>query len=134
MKAESLLLVLALLVLSPFTLKSQLVCVTGKVTDHLTGSVIRDLSVVEKNSGIGTISSFDGSFSLLLKPGDVSLQFSSDRYAMTTVSFTLKQDTTFQMPMSLLHADRLKKGKKEGSHEGAASVIAQYQGKDSKQP
>ncbi|HOY51635.1 MAG TPA: hypothetical protein PLX49_07700 [Prolixibacteraceae bacterium] len=78
MKAESLLLVLALLVLYPTSLKSQMVSVTGKVTDQLTGSLIRDLTVLEKNSGIGTISAFDGSFSLLLKPGEVELNFFSE--------------------------------------------------------
>ena len=125
-------LVLALLVLYPTSLKSQMVSVTGKVTDQLTGSLIRDLTVLEKNSGIGTISAFDGSFSLLLKPGEVELNFFSERYELSTVSFTLKNDTTFHVPMHALEADRFKRGRKEGPREENSGSLAENRARNAK--
>lgn len=105
--------ILVLLLFLPSVSAGQNLCVNGKVTDQYSGMLIRDLTVLERNSGIGTITAFDGSFSLILKPGIVNLQFFSEKYDVYTVTFTLKRDTTFHVEMDPFKGERLKKGKKE---------------------
>lgn len=132
MKTETLLLLLALLAVTPLSVAGQFVSVAGRVTDNLTGAVIRDLTVVEKNSGIGTITSQDGSFSLLLKPGDVLLHLFSENYELHTISFELKKDTVFQVPLSALRSDNFKRGKKESLSEESHSSFADNPVKEKK--
>jgi len=113
MKTETLLRMLTLLVFFPLCLNGQNLTVSGKITDRITGNAISQLTVVDKNSGIGTISSFDGSFLLLLMPGEVALDFFSAEYELQSVSFDLKRDTFFQVNVSRLKADRFRRVKKE---------------------
>ncbi len=124
MKTEALLTVLALLVLSPFTLKSQLINVSGRITDEVSGMCIPQLTVVEKNSGIGTLTTGNGSFSLLLHPGTVKLDFFSENYERSTITFDLKRDTSFQVNLSAIKADLGKKQKKEASRSAVQGEIA----------
>ncbi len=125
MKTETLLTLLALLVLSPLTLKSQMISVTGKITDQITGNSIPQLTVVEKNTGVGTLSAGNGTFSLLLHPGTVKIDFFSENYELQSVAFELKRDTSFQVSLSALKADLGKKQKKEVFRSAAHGEVAQ---------
>jgi len=115
---------LTLLVLLPFAIEGQMVCIAGKILDKITGETIQQLSVVERNSGIGTISSENGIYSLLLKPGKVDLTFFDEKkYEKFSASFVLKSDTILNIFMNALNVAGNKKTKKgTGKHESSALV------------
>ncbi len=89
-----------------------MVCVSGKVTVQITGDAIPQLSVEEINSGIGTITADDGSFSLLLRPGNITLHFFSEAYLPDSKAFTLTRDTTLQVNLSAMESIQRKKERK----------------------
>ncbi len=55
---------------------------------------MKNVSVFESNSGIGTISDNVGFYKLLLKSGSVKMQFSDSGFDAVAKSFELSRDTT----------------------------------------
>ncbi len=125
MKTVTLIAILTLLVMNPVSLKSQMVCVAGKIIDKITGETIRQLSVVENNTGIGTISSENGVYSLLLKPGKVLLTFFDEKHEKFSASFELKSDTILNVYLNLLSLEAGKKGRKELRKAETNSEVAE---------
>lgn len=70
--------------------------VTGTVTDAKDDSPIPGVSVLVKGTGKGTITDFDGKFSLAVKAGEI-LQFSFIGYA--TQEFTLGEQTNISIKL-----------------------------------
>jgi len=128
MKAESLFIMLCLL-MSQYVGSGQspsMHCVAGKATNQITGGVISQLTVVEMKSGIGTITADDGSFSLLLRPGNVELHFFSEEYLSQSVTFSLTRDTTLQVNLSALESKQGKKVRKAKLKNASQSAFMTY--------
>jgi len=103
--------VLLILLHSPMT--AQTYAVNGKITCKTTGEDIRQMSVVERHSGIGTITSENGTFSLILKPGPIDLLLTDESYEPFSTSFVLKSDTTLILDMNPVSFSSTRKIKKE---------------------
>lgn len=88
---------------------AQRVNVTGKVSDATTNQPIHRISVVEKNSGIGTMTSEDGSYSLFLQRGEVELEFSGMNYDTQKVIFILRNDTIVDTKTTMAFQERRRK-------------------------
>ncbi len=116
MKTLTFLSMLGFLLVFAFRSYSQLITVTGTVKNENSGETIRQLSIVEKMSGIGTITSLDGGFLLLLKSGKVELNFSDANYESLTVGFTLRNDTSIQVTVKPISAGADRKPSKNGVH------------------
>lgn len=98
---------------APITAFSQLVSVTGNITNQITGEAIENVSVFESKTGIGTITNKDGYFKLLLKPGDVSLIFANDGFGLIDKKIELKNEMVLNI--SLKPTETPKKGNKKDS-------------------
>jgi uncharacterized protein (DUF2235 family) len=83
----------------PQPIQGQLLSVSGYVKDHLSGQAIRNVSVYESISGIGTISNEDGYFRLLLTRGEQNLKVTSAGYTPVTSAFTLEADTILSLEL-----------------------------------
>jgi hypothetical protein len=110
MKALTFLINLLFLVFLITETNAQLISVSGTIQDNLSGKTIKQISVVEGNSGVGTISSFNGTFLLLLKIGEAKLTFSDDNYETFSTSFVLTRDTAIFVK---LNAVNMGTGRKE---------------------
>lgn len=87
---------LVILLLVPLFLKSQTHYINGKITDN-TGTKLSEVSVVEKKSCTGTISNDDGTFRLLLKSGEVFIEFLNKGYESLIIKLNLEKDTTIKI-------------------------------------
>ncbi len=113
MKTTNLVFVFILLMLTQFTgAQIRRVSVTGTVTDTNNGKTIRQLSIVEEYSGIGTISADNGMFSLLLVPGKVRLSFFDEKHQVISTSFELRGDTVLHITLPPLEVETMKKDRK----------------------
>ncbi len=118
------------MVVFPKTLEAQFICITGKIADRATGESMRQVSVVEQHTGIGTISSEYGFFSLCLKPGMVELVFSDGRYVEVSSGFELSRDTVMQVLMDPRDPESLKRFRREtGGADHFQAVAVKHQGK-----
>lgn len=70
----------------------QWIYVSGKIVNSNTKNGISNISVVDKNSNIGTISNQDGTFKIALKKGQAHLVFSDTNYSTYEISFLLEYD------------------------------------------
>lgn len=109
--------------LSPFISLSQRHNVTGKVSDSASSQPIGQLSVVDKLSGTGTITSEDGFYSLLLNKGNVEISFAGLTYEPASVRFELMGDTVIDIRMSLSIQEKNRRLRKE-SISGLPSPVA----------
>ncbi len=73
--------------------QAQMVSVSGYVKNQLTGEAIRDVSVFESISGVGTITNKDGFYRLLLNPEQQKLEISSPDFNLYESTFKLVTDT-----------------------------------------
>jgi len=126
MKTTSLVFVFILLMLTHLTgAQIRRVSVTGTVTDSNNGKTIRQLNIVEENSGIGTISADNGMFSLFLMPGKVCLSFFDEKHQVISTSFDLRSDTVLHIMLLPLEVESMKKERKVQMDQGdpGASVM-----------
>jgi hypothetical protein len=114
MKTLAFLSMLGLLLIPVFRAESQLLTVTGTVKDEQSGAYVRQLSIVERVSGIGTITSEDGGFFLALKGGKVELTFSDEKHEAFIVEFELRNDTSIQVILKPLDELEKKPFRKQG--------------------
>lgn len=94
MKTLSYFILLWVFIFVPQLASAQLVSVSGYVKNHVTGNAIKNASVFESVSGIGTISGDDGYYKLLLKPGDQDLMVTISGFETFSMNFRLTGDTT----------------------------------------
>lgn len=94
MKTLSNFILLWVFIFVPQLASAQLVSVSGYVKNHVTGNAIKNASVFESVSGIGTISGDDGYYKLLLKPGEQDLMVTISGFETFSMNFRLTGDTT----------------------------------------
>jgi hypothetical protein len=111
MKAITFLSIPMMLVFLSIRTNAQLISVSGTIQDNLFGKTIQQISVVEAKSGVGTISSFNGTFILLLKKGEVKLSFSDNNYETFNTSFVLTRDTTIYVKLNAVNLGTSRKEK-----------------------
>jgi hypothetical protein len=124
MKTLAFLSMLVLLLITAIHAQSQFLTVTGTVKDQQSGETLRQLSIMEKISGIGTITSGDGSFLLALKGGKVELAFSDPKHEAITIGFELHNDTTIQVILKPLEPLERKPVKKQGLFSDRSKPVA----------
>lgn len=113
-----------LLVLLQLMVSGQTCTLNGKISSKTTGEDIRQMSVVERHSGIGTITSENGTFTLILKQGPVELLLKDENYEPILKSFILKSDTTLILDMNPVSFYGNRKGKKEATkHEEHSAFV-----------
>ena len=93
----------AILCCLPMFAKTQLITISGIVSDGKKGHIIESANVFDKNSTIGTISNKFGFYKLMLSPGKIDLLVSCDGFSDYTQKFELKSDSTFAIVLKPVH-------------------------------
>lgn len=88
-----------LLIIFPFLGKSQLVTITGTISDSKNGVEIENGNIFESKTKIGTISDNNGFYKLELKAGEIEIQFSADKFHDITKKLELKNDTSIMVQL-----------------------------------
>lgn len=83
----------------PITGQAQYITISGYITDFLTGNTIKNATVFEKSSGIGTISDRDGFYKLTLKPGQMNITFANNGFESFSRQFTVSADTVLMIQL-----------------------------------
>ena len=78
----------------PFSGKTQHFTFSGKVYDRETGKALKDVSIFEANSKIGTITDSNGFFKLVLTEGALKIEISDDGFKDFSEHVVLQTDTT----------------------------------------
>ncbi len=99
----------------------QLVLVTGNIINEKTGNALQNVSILESNSGIGTITNINGFFSLMLNKGNAEIIVSHEGYKDFSKKLVLKADTA--LTISLVPLLNLKSKTKESDHQKTAEKI-----------
>lgn len=73
---------------------AQFITISGYVNNSSNGKALENVSVFEKNSGIGTISNQNGFYRLVLMKKDVDLRITNDGYKSYSSAMELHSDTT----------------------------------------
>jgi hypothetical protein len=110
MKTNLVFIISGLFIILSFNIRAQLPSVSGYVKNGLTGEVIKDATVFESISGVGTISNRDGFYRLLLIPAKQELEISSPAYNPYKTSFKLIADTVIIVELIPLHLPNTKSG------------------------
>ncbi len=85
---------LFLLWLLPGMTWGQFLTISGYVNDSSNGKALENVSIFEKNSGIGTISNQNGFYRLVLIKKDVDLSITNEGFKTFTSKMRLNADTT----------------------------------------
>jgi hypothetical protein len=99
----------------------QLVLITGNIINEKTGNALENVSILESNSGIGTITNTNGFFSLMLNKGDVEIVVSHEGFKDFSQKMVLKADTS--LTVSLVPLINLKSKSKDSEHQKTAEKI-----------
>ncbi|MDX8340612.1 carboxypeptidase-like regulatory domain-containing protein [Draconibacterium sp. IB214405] len=83
-----------LLFLIPGMSWAQVVAISGYVNDGSSGKALENVSVFEKNSGIGTITNQNGFYKLILQEGEVDLAISNGGFKSVQHHVKAIADTT----------------------------------------
>ena len=81
--------------LLPILGEAQLVTISGKVTNSKSGEVLKNVTVFESSSNIGTITNENGFFKLVLTKGERKIKITDDGFNDFYQQIILKNDTTF---------------------------------------
>ncbi|WP_297090856.1 carboxypeptidase-like regulatory domain-containing protein [uncultured Draconibacterium sp.] len=73
---------------------AQVVAITGYVNDGSNGKALENVSIFDKNSGIGTITNQNGFYKLILEKGDVNLSVSTGGFKPAMHLVKAISDTT----------------------------------------
>ncbi len=114
-------LIFYLLFLSPFS-QAQKYSVDGFVINTQTGEKVADVNILDKNTGIGTISDGDGNFKLLLNSGEINLLFTEGEFKSVSREFTLRADTIIDVQLELIKLP--KKARELAVLDSAIDVVA----------
>lgn len=83
---------------------AQLVTVSGYVNNGTNGKAMKNVSIFEANSGIGTITNKYGFYKLVLKEGDFNFSVTSSGFKPFVQKLELKSDTVFVVKLQpILH-------------------------------
>lgn len=113
----------------------QRVTISGKVVDAATQQPISQISVSEKNTNTGTITSTEGSYTLLLNKGKISIEIAGTQYETFKTSFELKSDTTLNVSLKLKPVEETAAPKKESkNNRDSTKLISMKSPKGHPQP
>jgi len=82
-----------LILIIPFAGKSQYFTISGKVLDNINGKALKNVSVFESNSNIGTITDNKGMFKLILTGGPKNIEIVEHGFKTFSEQLVLKSDT-----------------------------------------
>ena len=116
---------LFILLLIPELVTSQVIGISGYISNSITEKPIADASVFEAVSGIGTITDNEGFFKLLLRPGSLSLNCSNEGFEVYEKKFLLRKDTTI-----LISLNPVAQNKKTSKRESISQADIQNQSKN----
>jgi hypothetical protein len=105
MKAVVLFPLLLMLISLPFYTYGQRFHLSGSVVEMNTMQPVRQVSVSDKTSGTGTITTEQGIYSLLLSPGPVEILFTGQNFEPITYIFELKGDTVIDVRLNIIIQD-----------------------------
>lgn len=74
---------------------AQVVAISGYVNDGTSGKALENVSVFEKNSGIGTITNQNGFYKLILEQGEIDLAITNSGFKSVRQHVNVVADTTF---------------------------------------
>jgi len=92
---------------------AQVVTISGYINNSANGEAMENVSILEANSGIGTISNQNGFYRLVLKGSDINLKITNEGFKDFTKQLALSSDTTMVVKLEP-KADNKRKQKKEG--------------------
>ena len=100
-----------LLLIIPGMSWAQIVTITGYVNNGSNGKAMENVSIFEKNSGIGTITNQNGFYKLILDQGDIDLSISDGGFEPVLYHVEAVSDTTLIVSLQpvLSNKDRQKK-------------------------
>ncbi len=98
--------ILFLLILVAPTSYGQLLIVNGYILNSNSGEKMKNVSVFEKNTKIGTISNEEGYFQLVLPSGDIDITFTDNSFFPQETQLELVSDTVINVQMNLLKAPK----------------------------
>ena len=92
----------AILVLSAADAAAQKFTVSGYMTDAASGESLISAALVERLSGLGTVTNNYGYYTLTLPAGEVSLEYSYTGYGTVRKEFRLTRDTVIHIGLQFL--------------------------------
>ncbi len=98
--------ILFLLILVSPTSYGQLLVVNGYILNSTSGEKMKNVSVFEKNTKIGTISNEEGYFQLVLPSGDIDITFTDNSFFPQETQLELVSDTIINVQMNLLKSPK----------------------------
>lgn len=105
--------VIFILWLFPNLSGAQVVTVSGYVNNSTNGEAIENVSILESNSGIGTISNKNGFYRLVLHGSDIQLKITTDGFKDFTQQLALSSDTTLVVKLEPKTDDKRRQKKTE---------------------
>ena len=116
---------LFILLLIPELVTSQVIGISGYISNSITEKPIADASVFEAVSGIGTITDNEGFFKLLLRPGLLLLNCLNEGFEVYEKKFLLRKNTTI-----LISLNPVAQNKKTSKRESISQADIQNQSKN----
>lgn len=78
---------------------AQVVAISGYVNDSSNGKALENVSIFEKNSGIGTITNQKGFYQLILQKGETDLSITNSGFKSSVQHFDAISDTTIMVSL-----------------------------------
>lgn len=103
----------------PMLGKTQLVTISGNVTNSFNGMPLKNVSIFESSSNIGTITNEKGFFKLELLQGAMEVKVSSNGFTELTKKLILKNDTTIMVKLEPEFQERNKQKRQNILHADA---------------
>lgn len=95
---------------------AQIVSITGYVNNGANGKALENVSIFDKNSGIGTITNQNGFYKLILDKGDVDLSISNGGFQPVLNHVKVVSDTTLVVSLQPLLSSKNRQKKNDQIH------------------
>ena len=105
-----------LLLIIPGMSWAQIVTITGYVNNGSNGKAMENVSIFEKNSGIGTITNQNGFYKLILDKGDIDLSISNGGFKPVLHHVEAVSDTTLVVSLQPLLSSKNRQKKNDQVH------------------
>ncbi|QIA09207.1 carboxypeptidase-like regulatory domain-containing protein [Draconibacterium halophilum] len=105
-----------LLLVIPGMSWAQIVTITGYVNNGASGKAMENVSIFDKNSGIGTITNQNGFYKLILDKGDVDLSVSNGGFKPVLHHVKVVSDTTLFVNLQPLLSGKTRQKKNDLVH------------------
>ena len=102
--------------------KTQLVTISGNVTNSLSGKALNNVSIFESSSNIGTISNENGFFKLVLSQGTLEIKITNNGFNEFAQQIILKNDTVLNVQLEPEVQNRARQRKQDILHADAKTA------------